>query len=160
MIKNHCGFRVNGECAYYPCSDGSPCGKCRILNNPNGCTHTKNIRDMLLHDGEIYEKYGQLYSSIYMKLWIDDYLTEIRLEKMGGSFVGYEWLFNALDIDPQKRWNPSQDTIKLINERIMDLVSMRKTSTKYESTLHDGLWYDIDPVIHGIKMYLEAQSCN
>jgi hypothetical protein len=47
-ITNICGWRQhNLACGYYPCSDGSPCGRCWALTDSNSCTRTKSRDDLI-----------------------------------------------------------------------------------------------------------------
>jgi hypothetical protein len=61
-ITNICGWRQHDlKCGYYPCSDGSPCGRCWALTDPNGCNRTKARDDLIAaaerdHDTEWFNR--------------------------------------------------------------------------------------------------------
>jgi hypothetical protein len=93
-----------------------------------------------------------------LKIYIGDYIREIRLYKKGGGYVSYEWLFNALDMDPQSRWNPTEETLDLFRLRGKQCLEMKDAARiSYETVgVFHGNQYivNINDVIHGIEMYL------
>lgn len=94
-ITNICGWRQPDlKCGYYPCSDGSPCGHCWALTDPNGCNRTKardeyleSIRQRiatfiaLQHEGKeinlnCLERNKNLYAQLCRELEVEAELTK------------------------------------------------------------------------------------
>lgn len=78
-ITNICGWRQHDlKCGYYPCSDGSPCGRCWALTDGQQCTRTKS-RDDLITAVETDVKEGNLCAD---KEWLERLINERQIEQI------------------------------------------------------------------------------